>query len=52
MNNQMSLVSLADTERQWWCKHCQEYFTVKGCGTAYIHRKCGYLITKEEGEQK
>ena len=46
----MSLVNLAQTERKWWCKHCQEYFAVKGCGTAYVH-KCGYLVTKEEGEK-
>ena len=50
MNTKMELASLADVERKFWCKTCKEYFPVKGCGTAYVH-KCGHLITAEESEE-
>lgn len=46
------LVILTDVERQWWCKHCQEYFAVKGIGDSHIHKECGYLTTKEEKDER
>jgi len=52
MTTKMELASLAKVERVWHCPYCDEDFPIVGCGTAYIHRKCGRLITKEEQDKK